>query len=483
MNPVLELRLRTAEVARGFDPSRLSGEEAVGCLQDLGVVRRLVDGMIAGTAAHAEAKEAHRGRGDRSAAETCTKSLGSGAHEGRGMVEAGKAMRKSEPLADAVRAGRVTPAQAVMIGQTTTIAPDAEACLLAAAERGLQPLRDACIEARREVEDEAARSERQRRGRRLRTWTDLDGMFAGSFALTPEIGGQIKAIIDDHVGRALRTRRGTDNQEPIEAYAADALTEAFLGAVEDALLDDATLEDRSDRTTDSTPGEGPDEADCEGASVDDPGRADRVQHPADGVRNPSTRDSLERDRAADGPAAREHAAGAAAARDASGARPRRTITTHVLIDLEALLRGSAIPGERCEIPGVGPVNVAWVRAHLPESFLTAVIAHGTDIRTVAHFGRHINAKLRTALLVQGRECDVAGCTARGYLEIDHAHDHAKRGPTSLANLGWLCAHHHRQKTSGWVLGGRDPTGKRTLTPPPHATSTGPDPPATDGIAA
>jgi hypothetical protein len=81
-------------------------------------------------------------------------------------------------------------------------------------------------------------------------------------------------------------------------------------------------------------------------------------------------------------------------------------------------------------------------------------------------GRHINATLRTALLVQGRECDVEGCCQRGYLEIDHAHDHAKRGPTALWNLGWLCGHHHRLKTRGWILGPRDPvTNQRALSPP------------------
>ena len=34
---------------------------------------------------------------------------------------------------------------------------------------------------------------------------------------------------------------------------------------------------------------------------------------------------------------------------------------HVMLDHTALVRGYAIEGETCEIPGVGPVNVAWVR--------------------------------------------------------------------------------------------------------------------------
>ena len=73
----------------------------------------------------------------------------------------------------------------------------------------------------------------------------------------------------------------------------------------------------------------------------------------------------------------------------------------------------------------------------------------------------------TALVVSGRECDVDGCNHRGYLERDHVHEHAKGGPTSFANLGWLCYRHHRLKSGGWLLGPPDPeTRKRTLRPPP-----------------
>ena len=62
-------------------------------------------------------------------------------------------------------------------------------------------------------------------------------------------------------------------------------------------------------------------------------------------------------------------------------------TTHVIVDHEALLRGNTVPGESCEIPGVGPVNVAWVRELLGEAFVTAIIKKGKDITTVAHLGR------------------------------------------------------------------------------------------------
>jgi hypothetical protein len=142
-------------------------------------------------------------------------------------------------------------------------------------------------------------------------------------------------------------------------------------------------------------------------------------------------------------------------------------TTHVVIDFEALQRGHVLDGETCEIPGVGPVNVEWVRSVLGQSFVTAIVKRGRDIRTVAHLGRHVPAELRTAMLVSGRECVVEGCTGRDYLELDHCEiDHARGGPTARWNLAWMCSVDHRRKSQGWRLGPPHPTtGKRRLDPP------------------
>ena len=80
---------------------------------------------------------------------------------------------------------------------------------------------------------------------------------------------------------------------------------------------------------------------------------------------------------------------------------RSDYTVHVVIEHEALARGHALPGETCEIPGVGPVNVEWVRELLGSAFVTAIVKKGKDIATVAHFGRHIPVELRTAMIVSG----------------------------------------------------------------------------------
>ena len=369
-----------AVAARDFDASSLSHDDALRAVEALGTMRRLVDGMLARAAKHvADTTPAAEG-GVRTGTALVARTLGVRTGEVRAAIITATRLRDLPATDAAVRAGRLSSLQAHMIAETATVNPSAEAELLAAAEVGLVPLNDACIAARARVENPEARHKRQHTARGLRMWTDADGMVAGRFRLTPEIGGQLKTAIDAQVQRIFRNRRAGLDHEPHEAYAADALAAFVLG-------------------TDDIP---------------------------KGVKT----------------------------------------TVHVVIDHGALVRGGAVDGEVCEIPGVGPVDVSWVRELLGSAFVTAVIKRGKDILTVAHLGRHIPAEIQTALLVGGHECDAEHCYQRGYLERDHTHDHAKGGPTAYWNLAWLCYLHHRLKSSGWQLGPPDPiTRKRKLHPP------------------
>jgi len=119
---------------------------------------------------------------------------------------------------------------------------------------------------------------------------------------------------------------------------------------------------------------------------------------------------------------------------------------HVRVDHAALMRGFTEAGERCEIPGVGPISVASARALTNDAFLAAVLTEGADIRGVAHLGRTINARLRTALEVRDQTCVVPGCDVREHLQIDHTLGVVDGGPTCLSNLSRLCSWHHYLKT-------------------------------------
>ncbi|MFN2555808.1 MAG: hypothetical protein ABR592_02880 [Nitriliruptorales bacterium] len=134
----------------------------------------------------------------------------------------------------------------------------------------------------------------------------------------------------------------------------------------------------------------------------------------------------------------------------AGSAPRADLV--VVVDLDALRRGHTHDGERCQIPGVGPLPVRVARRIADEAFLKAVLVEGCEIRKVKHFGRHIPAEMRTALELgpspdlDGATCVEEGCARRHGLEWDHDEPLAHRGPTAYHNLRPRCRPHHRDKT-------------------------------------
>lgn len=368
-------------LAAEFEPATLTGEQAVRVVEELGVIHRLTEGLLAKAAKRVSDTSAHERDGDRDAAHFYARAVGVEASEARRVIDTAKRLEQLPDTEAAVREGRLSARQAQFVAEAAAHNPGVEQALLAAAGEGMVPLKDACVVARAHAENETVRAARHHALRRVRVWTANDGMVEGHFRLAPEIGGRLKAALDARTQAIFRGRRAAGPHEPHAAYAADALADLVIGE--------------------------PDAA------------------------------------------------------------KGTTTTVHVVIDHAALVRGNAVAGETCAIPGVGPVNVAWVRDMLGEAFVTAVIKKGRDITTVAHFGRHIPAVLRTAMIVGGRECDIVGCSARGYLEIDHSEvDYAKGGPAAWWNLAYRCSIDHGRKTRGWILGPPDPrTGKRTLRPP------------------
>ncbi len=397
-----------------FDAATTTGTDALRAVEELGSIRRLVDALILDVSKRVDDTYAYRPSGAKDAATSIARALGVATSEAQRSLNLWHKLERRPLTAAAVRAGRLSTRQGEVIAAAAAKNPTEEAALIATAPQGMVALQDACLAARNAVETETARTRRQRSERTFRTWLDKhSGMLRGAFAVPPEIGGMIAALIDRQAQSKYRNA-SAESRGTIEQYAADVFTELMLehNASTPAAERTPRHEESSVERTTSIP--------------------TTVKKPA---------------------------------------RRRVDANVHIVIDHAALVRGNALPGEKCEIPGVGPVNVQWVRSLLGEAFVTAVIGKGKDIRTIAHFGRTINAHLRTALIAGGRECDIEGCTVRHYLEIDHSEiDHAKQGPTAWWNLGWLCSKHHRLKSSGWKLGARAPNGKRKLVPPSAANT-------------
>ena len=134
------------------------------------------------------------------------------------------------------------------------------------------------------------------------------------------------------------------------------------------------------------------------------------------------------------------------------AEARRTHVARVRVDLPALLRGRAEPGEVCEIPGVGPVPVSHAREVLSNGLLQLVITDGVDVQTVVSTTRHVPAALKIAIAERDGTCKVRGCDCERWLHRHHTEPFARSRRTTYRELGNLCArHHHAVHDEGYEI--------------------------------
>jgi len=109
-------------------------------------------------------------------------------------------------------------------------------------------------------------------------------------------------------------------------------------------------------------------------------------------------------------------------------------------------RGHTVAGERCEIPGFGPVPVSLARRMSEDAILKVIVTRGVDVVGVAYGGRTIPAHFRSALKIRDSKCIVPRCDVRRNLEIDHRNTWSRTQVTKLDDLARLCPWHHHQKT-------------------------------------
>ena len=159
-------------------------------------------------------------------------------------------------------------------------------------------------------------------------------------------------------------------------------------------------------------------------------------------------------------------------RTRSGPAKGSGVETLVLIDAEALRRGTTQGDEICEIEGIGPVSVQAATELLGEGALRYLVKEGFDIKTVTKSSRALATCVEAALLVRDRTCCVPGCGKRLGLEVDHVFvDYKDDGATELDNLVRLCPEHHALKThGGWRIQGEP--GNFRWVAPAHPKSAG-----------
>jgi hypothetical protein len=214
-------------VASDFSAGSLSLEAATRVVDQLGAITRVVDGML-GQAARRVAELS-----DDDGCAAVGRLLGVSGGAVRASVATAKQLDGLAATDAAVRAGQLSATEAKLIAGAATLNPDAEEHLLRVAKQGLVPLRDACVAARAAIEDPKKRRARQHRERSFRSWTDHDGMWAGSFRYPPELGARLKAVIDRQTQQIFRDHQAGTEHEPHDAYAADAVAQFILDPTAD----------------------------------------------------------------------------------------------------------------------------------------------------------------------------------------------------------------------------------------------------------
>jgi hypothetical protein len=398
-----------------------------------------------------------------------------------------------------VREGKVSPEQAREITDAAAADPSAEGALLGLAEKGAahKELRD---ESRRRKA--AADPDPEATARRIRTGTDPDSAWWMQVRGPSAAGAGIMATLRRQADRIFQTNRRAGIRENPEAYLFDALVQLLTGTTQ--------TEPATTSTTSSTPSASP--------TADTPATRPAAPAPANGASAGATAaapasgtttapaggpagagpDATSRaagDTAPDtgepapsapagAPTAREWAAAgtgpprpAAAAPTLPGLEtappppvPRAVLPSGanakiiVRVDHSALVRGYPVPGEVCEVEGVGTIDVATVRDWMTDAFVAAVLTDGTDITKVVHLGRKATALQTTALQAEGIRCQRLGCGRTEGLQLDHREEWSKTKHTKLGELDWLCRYDHSLKTLyGWTL--EPGTGPRRMHPP------------------
>jgi hypothetical protein len=220
----------------------------------------------------------------------------------------------------------------------------------------------------------------------------VDGKFVpGEFA-------QAKEVLDAFHERIFREARQAGLRESAEAYGADAFIAAMAAAGTTIGINPKVR---------PTPPPDTDPSDASGSSA----------------------------------AASSAAAGAGASRSGTGLGP-----PCVLVDAVALQRGYVAPGETCEIPGVGPVDLDWARRLMGDTLVDVIVHNGVDITTYASTSRYVPRPVRVAIHVRDRGCARPDCDREWHLERDHDDDFARSRDTSYQNLKHFCREDHDAKT-------------------------------------
>jgi hypothetical protein len=408
---VLELTRTLRAALISFCPDDYSGDDCAVLAEELAAVEKVSAAARVRAAARAGSCGAHRERGFADVSDWMARATGSTAGAVKTALETVAAIAAQPEAKAALDAGVISLAQARELVKTEAAVPGSSADLLeVASSQSLRALKDEARDRRLRAIDPDELHALQHARMYHRHWTTALGTIRYEGELPPEYG-------------VLFTNR------------LDAETDRLWLKAHQAAGQQIFTDSRND--------------------ADDGG-------PSEGV-----------ERSADGRAEIRRSALAAQAfvqmvENGSGKGKANRADLVIVCDLQAYRRGHTHDGEPCHIVGSGPIPVAVAKELGQDAFLKAVLHTGTEIHTIAHFGRRYPAVLRTALDLgappkfNGNVCAAPGCGRRYHLQDDHIDPVANGGKTTYTNSQPLCPPDHRLKTE------RDrKAGLLTRRPPKH----------------
>jgi len=435
-----------AGVVADLDPSRLTGPDASKLYELFAGVERLSMAGKTLLAPRIDDSGVWRDTGHRTPAAMLAELEGVPTGQARNTLEVGQRLHQLPGTEDALRSGVLSGAKVSELSGAAVLDPAGEAALLqGAAEQPLQLVKERCQRSRATSvhNDPVAAVRRIRRDRHFTWWTDGEGAFCYNGRDTADRGARILQQMDHTAGRLRRSEVRTPrtagsvaDPDPDKNRERNRRADAFYLLV-------------TGRSPIGRTGPHPATSDMD---VDPGPPLEHIAEPLEfGGAPPGRAPDGSTGVASRGTPGREPSPDDTPLDDDLIDRPP-SCSVMVRVDLDALLRGVAHPGEICEIDNQAPISVAMARDMANDSFLRFVFHQAGDIRAISHFGRTINRQLRTALAHRDRCCVVPGCGVSYGLEIDHVQPFAQGGPTELDNLALLCHHHHFLKTyEGWTL--------------------------------
>ena len=168
--------------------------------------------------------ETWRKAGFKSAADQLALLSGTSINEAKAQIKTSKRVKKLPKTANAMRKGTLSPAKVDAIAGAANVDPDAEDKLLEGAEKKpLAQLREDCLKAKAKDRDKA--HARIRRERYAREYRDGEGAWNFHARGTLDDGSDFRLEWKRQIDRQFKLAKAEGREEPLEAYAFDALIE------------------------------------------------------------------------------------------------------------------------------------------------------------------------------------------------------------------------------------------------------------------